>query len=79
MSQEVKKINRFVKTAVKSDIDELSPKLLLTERQETIFNMYYIKDKDINFIADTLGVCNIVISNELKIIRKKMAKVLGYD
>lgn len=78
MSKEVKEINKFFKTAIKSDIDEISPKLLLTERQETIFNMYYIKDKDINFIADTLGVCNVVISNELKVVRKKLAKVLGY-
>lgn len=77
MSQSVKEINGFFKTAVKSDIDNIKEDLLLSDRQEKIFHMYYIRRLDINFIADELGVCSLVISNELKIIRKKMGKVLG--
>lgn len=77
MSQSVRQINDFFKTAVKSDIDNVSEELLLSDRQEQIFRMFYIRRLDINFIADTLGVCPLVISNELKTIRKKLVKVLG--
>lgn len=50
--------------------------MLLTDRQETIYRMYYLKDKDINYIADTLNVCVGVVNKELKIIRKKILLIL---
>ncbi len=77
MSQSVRQINDFFKTAVKKDLDNVSEELLLSDRQERIFRMFYIRRLDINFIADSLGVCPLVISNELKTIRKKLVKVLG--
>lgn len=77
MSESVKEINSFFKTAVKSDVDSIKDDLLLSDRQDKIFHMYYIRKLDINFIADELGVCPLVVSNELKIIRNKLAKVLG--
>lgn len=77
MSQFVKDINKFTKTAIKSDIDKIKEELLLSDRQDKIFHMYYIRRLDINFIADDIGVCPLVVSNELKTIRKKLAKVLG--
>ena len=64
MSQSVKQINNFFKTAVKSDVDVIREELLLSDRQLEIFNMYYIRRLDLNFIADTLGVSSIVISKE---------------
>ena len=76
MSQSLKEINKFFKTAVKNDLDKIKPDLLLSDRQEQIFHMYYIRKLDLNCIADSLGVCPLVISNELKIIRKKLVKVL---
>lgn len=76
MSQSVKDINRFFKTAIRSDIDRIKDDLLLSDRQDEIFHMFYIRKLDINYIADTLGVCPLVISKELKIIRKKLAKAL---
>ena len=79
MSQSVKRINEFFKTAIKSDLDEVKPNLLLSDRQDKIFHMYYIRKLDLNFIADELGVCPLVISNELKVIRKKLVKALGLD
>ena len=79
MSQFVKDINKFTKNAVKSEMDKVKEELLLSDRQDKIFHMYYIRRLDINFIADELGVCPLVISNELKTIRKKLAKVLGLD
>lgn len=76
MSQSVKDINRFFKTAIRSDVDRIKDDLLLSDRQDEIFHMFYIRKLDINYIADTLGVCPLVISKELKIIRKKLAKAL---
>lgn len=77
MSQSVKIINKFFKTAIKSDVDNIKSDLLLSDRQHQIFEMFYIRKLDINFIADELGVCSLVVSNELKIIRKKLTRVLG--
>lgn len=76
MSQLVRKVNKFTKTMVKSEVDKIKDDLLLTDRQDKIFHMYYIRRLDINFIADELGICSLVVSNELKTIRMKLAKVL---
>ena len=76
MSQGVKKVNRFFKNCNKQDEQKLYDKMLLTERQEEIYRMYYLKDKDINFIADTLNVSSSVVAKELKIIRKKILLIL---
>ena len=76
MSEMVKTVNRFFKTAVKSEVENIKDKILLSERQEDIFNRYYIKKQDINFIADVLNVCPIVVSNELRLIRFKLMKIL---
>lgn len=79
MSELIKFINSFFKNAIKSDIENVKNKIVLSERQEIIFEMYYIKDKNINFIADSLNICPMVINNELKIIRKKIAKILELE
>lgn len=76
MSERVKVVNRFFKTAVKSEVDELLGKIVFTERQELIFSMYFIKKKDANFIADTLGYSGSVIYHEINTIREKLIKVL---
>lgn len=76
MSDLIEFINSFFKQAIKEDVDEVKSKIILSERQEKIFEMFYIKRNDINFIADTLGVCPMVINNELKTIRQKIIKVI---
>lgn len=78
MSQTVKNINNFFKTSIRTDIDDLVNKLALSDRQLQIFEMFYVQKKDILFIADTVGVCEAVVSRELKTVRLKIAKVLGY-
>ena len=76
MSELVRQINRFFRTAIKSDIEDLHEELLLSDRQEKIFRMYYIRRLDLDFIASELGVSSVVINKELKTIRKKLAKAL---
>ncbi len=76
MSETVKRVNGFFRTALKEEIDELHDRLSLTERQERIFSLFYIKRHDLNFIADTLNVCPQVIGNELRAIRRKLIRLM---
>lgn len=76
MSQVVE-INNFFKTAVKNDVEEVRGKIILSERQEFIFDHYYLKKQNVNFIADSLFISPEVINRELRIIRGKIAKILG--
>ena len=78
MSDTVKNINAFFKTALRSDVDNLLDKLALSDRQIKIFEMFYIQKKDILFIADTIGVCEAVVSRELKRVRIKIAKAMNF-
>lgn len=77
MSTIIKRINNFFKTAIRSDIDKVESEIILSDRQKQIFDMFYIKKQNIDFIADYLNVCPMVINNELKTIRQKMIKILG--
>lgn len=79
MSQTIRKINNFFKNAISSDIEKINKNIILSERQEIIFRMKYLQKKDINFIADSLNVCSMVINNELKIIRKKIVRILELE
>lgn len=76
MSKIIKKINDFFRNAIKKDVDKINNELVLSERQQKIFEMFYIKKQNIDFIADSLCVCKMVVNNELKIIRNKIAKIL---
>lgn len=76
MSATVTKINRVFKCLTKVELDELLSKIVLSERQSKIFDMFYIQKKDIGFIADTLYVSVSVINCELRLIREKMLRVI---
>lgn len=79
MSETIKKINSFFKDIDRKKLTFIQSKILLTERQEKIFDMFYIKDQNIDFIADTLFVSPMTINHELKIIRKKLLRILEED
>ena len=79
MSKIIKKINDFFRNAIKKDVDKINNELVLSERQRKIFEMFYIKKQNIDFIADSLCVCKMVVNNELKIIRNKIAKILEIE
>ncbi len=72
----VRKINEFFKNANKADVDKILSAVLFTERQQNVFDMYYIKKKDVGFIADTFCCSQVVVYKELQIIRNKIAKLL---
>ncbi len=77
MTAKVKAVNSFFRAAIKPEVDRLKEDIVLSDRQEEIFNRYYIRRQDVNFIADTLGVCSYVVNKELKVIREKILKVLN--
>lgn len=79
MSKIIKKINDFFRNAIKKDVDKINNELVLSERQQKIFEMFYIKKQNIDFIADSLCVCKMVVNNELKIIRNKIVRILEID
>ena len=51
-------------------------KVLFSDRQLQIFDLYYVQGKDCGFIADSLCVCPGVITKELHAMREKMIKVI---
>lgn len=76
MYSTVTKVNAFFSHANKSDVEEIQKKIILSDRQNKIFEMYYIKKQNRGFIADTLYISQSVVSEELKSIREKMINFL---
>ena len=76
MSATVKKINQYFKKATRADVNELLTKIILSVRQTRVFEMFYLKHQNIDFIADTLGCSPTVISEELKLIRDKISVII---
>ena len=72
----VRTINAYFKIATRADVNDLLSKIILSERQQRIFEMFYIKRQNIGFIADTLGFSERVISEELDLIRRKISAVI---
>lgn len=72
----VQTINAYFKIATRADVNNLLSKIILSERQQRIFEMFYIKRQNIGFIADTLGFSERVISEELDLIRRKISTII---
>lgn len=76
MNATVRKINQWFKTATRADVNDLLSKIILSERQTRIFEMFYLKRQNIGFIADTLYCSPTVISEELFLIRDKISVII---
>lgn len=74
---QIKRINSWFKTATRADVNDLLGKIILSDRQTRIFEMFYLKRQNIGFIADTLGFSERVICQELYLIRDKISKGLN--
>lgn len=72
----VRRINKWFKDATRADVNDLLGKIILSDRQTRIFEMFYIKRQNIGFIADTLGFSERVICEELELIRRKISAVI---
>lgn len=76
MNATVRKINQWFKTATRADVNDLLSKIILSERQTRVFEMFYLKRQNIGFIADTLCCSPTVISEELFLIRDKISVII---
>ena len=76
MSEISRRVNRFFSTALRSRVNEVRDEILLTERQQRIFDMFYVERRDITFIADTLFVSPDCVKKELRRIRRKLIEIL---
>ena len=72
----VRRINKWFKTATRADVNDLLGKIILSDRQTRIFEMFYLKRQNIGFIADTLGFSERVICEELYLIRDKIERAI---
>lgn len=63
------------KIGVKTTFNEIMENLQLTDRQNTIFMLRYGRGWCISDIAAEIGNCTKVVSDELSIIRNKMAQL----
>lgn len=72
----VRTVNAYFKIATRADVNELLSKIILSERQTRVFEMFYLKRQNIGFIADTLGFSERVISEELETIRHKISVII---
>lgn len=78
MSQLVKDINEYFRNALKIEIDHMAEQLALSDKQYEIFYRYYVRKQNVDLIADELFKSPDSIMKELKFIRKKIARFLGF-
>lgn len=76
MNFTVRKINKWFKNATRADVNDLLSKVVLSDRQTRIFEMFYIKRQNIGFIADSLFCSQTVVNEELFLIRDKISAVI---
>lgn len=75
MRATVRKVNGWFRSATRADVEELMSRIILSERQRRVMEMFYIRGMDIGYIADTLCVSRSVVSVELRAIRDRIAGV----
>ena len=76
MSELSKRVNNFFLEATRSDVEKLKNDMLISEHLYKVFEMRYIQNKDINFIAYTTGYSRGKIEADLRKIRKKISKLI---
>ena len=76
MSATVRKINEWFRTATRADVNELLEKIVLSDRQTRIFEMFYLKRQNIGYISDTLFISVRVVNEELDRIREKIERAI---
>lgn len=72
MSENSRRVNNFFKNANRADLQIITDDIIFSERQERVMEMFYLKKKGINFIADTLNISSDSIKKDLYGIRQKI-------
>ena len=72
MCEYTKRINRFLKVATKKDIREIKENITMSEQLEKVFDMFYLEQRSIDYIAYKTGYSVSKINSDLKLIRNKI-------
>lgn len=72
MSENSRRVNNFFKNANRADLQIITDDIIFSERQEKVMEMFYLRKKGINFIADTLNISSDSIKKDLYGIRQKI-------
>lgn len=71
-------VRRFYDHACKDEVESLEGRLLLTDRQKRIVELYYHRGYDITHVADSIGASSRTVGRELSLIRTKIGKGRRY-
>lgn len=71
----LKEINNYFKTILRSEFEEISAEMLLTDAEKEMLRLRYVVKLDYQLIADILTMREKDVKNRLVIIRKKLAKL----
>ena len=76
MSELSKKINRFFKTATKSEVKTIKDEIYFSDHLLEVFEMFYIQGLDVNYIAYKTKYSKGKIEADLRLIRRKLSKLI---
>lgn len=76
MSELSKKVNKFFNFTPKSEINEIKNNMILSEHLQKVFELRYIQNKDIDYIAYVTGYSRGKIEADLRKIRNKISKLI---
>jgi len=71
----LKEINNYFKTILRTEFEEISAEMLLTDKEKEMLRLRYVAKLDYKLIADILTIREKDVKNRLIIIRKKLAKL----
>jgi DNA-binding CsgD family transcriptional regulator len=69
-------VNSFFRDATQTKVSELMEKIILSDRQEAVFRMFYLKRNSAAYIADKLNVSEATVYKDLVHIRRKLIACL---
>lgn len=71
----IKEINKFFRTIIRSEYNEICEDLCLSEEELLIFNLKYIEKKTNIEIAEHIGKTSSFVQKRLFFVRKKLMKL----
>ena len=76
MSELSKRINEFFKCATRNEVKQIKDNIYISEHLNTVFEMFYLQRKDIEYIAFKTGYSRGKIESDLRLLRKKLNKLI---
>lgn len=71
----LRRINEYFQLILKSEFEELTAELMLSDIEKDIFRLRYVDKMNSEDIADALNIKHNEVKNKLFIMRKKLSKL----